>query len=287
MRPHAPRELVDSLDPPGAARIKDEPRTVVWREVSPSGEGRVAKLYRHRGWLTWLRSKAFRFRVERELRRLRHLEGWGVPVTPPLSWGAGWSREEGFHELLLMSELPEVVSLDQYMEAATQEGRQGEISAGDPSPMDLAPLFRMVRRMHESGVCNQTLFASNVLIRPATEPSEVDRFFLSDLPRSWVFPRSLLGARRALWDLLDLEYTLVRCGMSPEGAALEAAREAYGVDELSRRRREWLERKREVDPRSKTRRGWRDVVARIQWALAWLAVWKGRGRPAPSCTVRA
>jgi len=281
MRSLAPRELVVSLDPPGAARIKDEPGTLVWREVSPSGEPRVAKLYRHRGCLNWVRSKVFRFRVERELRRLRHLEGWGVPVTPPLGWGAGWSRKEGFHELLLMRELPEVVPLDHYIRGALREGRLGRTSSGDPRPVDLTPLFRMVRRMHESGLCNQTLFASNILIRPSTEPGAGNRFFLSDLPRSWVFPRSLLGTRRALWDLLDLEYTLVCCGLSPEGEVLAAARVAYGVGELPAPSREWLAGKGEVDPRSKKRRGRRDVVARMQWALAWLAVWKGRARPDP------
>jgi len=281
MRSLAPRELVVSLDPPGTARIKDEPGTLVWREASSSGEPRVAKLYRHRGWLTWVRSRVFRFRAEREFHRLRHLEGWGVPVTPPLGWGAGRSREEGFHELLLMRELPEVVPLDHYIRGALQEGRLERTSAGDPLPMDLTSLFRMVRRMHESGLCNQTLFASNILIRPSTEPGEGNHFFLSDLPRSWVFPRSLLGTRRALWDLLDLEYTLVCCGLSPEGEALAAARVAYGVGELPAPSRGWLARKREMDPRSKKRRGRRDVVSRMQWALAWLAVWKGRARPDP------
>jgi hypothetical protein len=279
MRPLAPRDLVATLNPPGEAKIKDEPRTVVWREVSPSGEPQVVKLYRHRGLLTWLRSKVFRFRVEREFSRLRHLERWGVPVTPPLQWGAGWSREEGFHEILLMKELPEVVSLDQHLTAAAPEGSPAQAMADDLPPMDLTPLFRMVRRMHESGLCNQTLFASNVLIRPATKPGEQHRFFLSDLPRSWLFPRSLVGTRRALWDLLDLEYTLVCCGLSPDGGALEAARGSYGVGGLPPAKGKWLERKRQVDPRSKKRRGRRDVVARIRWALAWLALWKGRARP--------
>jgi hypothetical protein len=90
-----PRDLVASLSPPEAALLKREPGTLVWRETRADGVRMVAKLYRRRGLFTFLRSRAFRFRAEREFRRLRHLQRAGIPCTEPLGWTAGRSEEHG------------------------------------------------------------------------------------------------------------------------------------------------------------------------------------------------
>ncbi|MGB7218214.1 MAG: lipopolysaccharide kinase InaA family protein, partial [Vicinamibacterales bacterium] len=155
----APSTLVATFDPPEASVIKREERTLIWREVRPGGDHVVVKLYRKRSAGSALRSRIMRFRTEREYRRLRHLQRWGIPCTEPLGWGAGWSREHGFHEVLLMREVPNALPLRDHLKAALDgQGKPGLASV----PLD--PLFRIVRRMHESGFCNQTLYARNVLV---------------------------------------------------------------------------------------------------------------------------
>jgi hypothetical protein len=139
--------------------------------------------------------------------------------------------------------------------------------------MDLDPLYRVVRQMHESGFCNQTLYAGNVLVSRQAAPG--GQYFLSDVPRSWTFPRSLVGTRLALWDLLDLEITIGWAG----GSVGDSALAAYGLDAASADRRA-----REIghDSTTKRRRLVRDLVARLCWTGAWGAIWRGRGTEARS-----
>lgn len=260
MRGPEPRDLVATLVPSEAALLKREPGTLVWRETRADGARVVAKLYRRRSRLTFLRSKVTRFRVEREFRRLLHLHRAGIPCTEPLGWAEGSSKEHGCHELLLMREVPDAVPLDEVLR------EQG-------AAVHLAPLYRVVRRMHESGFCHQTLYAANVLFSRSAPPGA--EFFLSDVPRSWTFPRSLVGTRLALWDLLDLEVTIGRAGgrVGPEALA------AYGLDDATAERRA-----REIgrDSTTKWRRLLRDLAARGRWIGAWSAFWKGRGAVAES-----
>ncbi len=253
----SPVDLVDSLHPEHDAILKLEDRTVVWREEGAGGPGKVVKLYRRRGGSTALRSRIFRFRTEREFRRLQHLARWGIPCTPPLGWAAGWTPEHGHHEVLVMEEVPGAVELGVHL--------------ADAEEMDLAPLFRIVRRMHESGFCHQTLYAANVLVSRGN-PGR-DAFVMCDVPRSWTFPRSLLGTSMARYDLLDLSASLVEVGVPPTEVPLQAydSREGRMVMGLL------LEG---VDPRGKRKRLRRDLTARIRWAGAWSASWKRRDRPA-------
>ncbi len=252
-----PADLVPSLDPHPDALLKEEERTLVWRVPGAEGVPWVVKLYRRRGGMNALRSLVFRFRTEREYRRLRHLGRWGVRCTPPVAWAAGRSSAHGWHEILVMEEVPAALQLGTLLRE--REGR-----------VDLAPLFALVRRMHESGFCHQTLYPGNVLVSMEAPPDE--RFVLSDVPRSWTFPRSLVGTRMARLDLLDLCTCLVEEGLPPERLPLEA----YGDWPGGSPRDLPLDG---PDPRTKVRRFLRDAAVRIRWAAAWGTKGWRRSRP--------
>jgi hypothetical protein len=198
-----------------------------------------------------------RFRVEREYLRLAHLVLWAVPCTEPIEWTHGHSPEHGHYEMLVMEEVPSAVPLSEYV---LERGAE----------VDLRPLYRMVRRMHESGLLNQTLYPSNVLVKRDAPADEA--YVVADVPRSWVFPRSVAGSSLACYDLLDLTAGLQEHGVTPRWSALEA----YGLDERSRR---WWARHGERPSRTKARRFLRDVAARLRWVGAWCMLWKGRARP--------
>jgi len=251
-----PSDLVTTLDPPQESIIKREDRTLVWRERRPDGTPTVVKLYRARRTPYAIRSRVLRFRAEREYRRLCHLERWGVPCTEPLAWGEGHSTEHAHHEVLVMREVPNAVELGDWI---------GEAGA-DAFDRDLTPLLRIVRRMHESGFCHQTLYARNVLVdREAAHGKE---FFLADVPRSWTFPRSIAGTAMAWWDVLDLVVELEDAGFAGEDRWLEA----YGMNAAGR---QWWARKRAEgsDPRKKRTRLGRDGAARMRWGIAWGKPW--------------
>jgi len=240
--------------PDREALIKEEDRTWVWRGVRP-GVGKdpesppepvVLKLYRKRGYWNAARARLSRFRVEREWRRLRHLEAWGIPCTPPLGWDAGRAPEHGAYEVLLMREVERARPLDEVLRQDSER------------PLDLAPLFHMIRRMHESGFLNQTLYVANILVAPDGNAGQA--FYLSDVPRSWTFPRSLVGTRRAQGDLLDLLFTLLEEKVDPAQIPLEA----YGNGGVK-----WPPLPM-ANPKTKRQRWIRDGVARLTWAVAWI-----------------
>lgn len=251
------------LDPPDSALIKHERGTWVWRERDSSGRGRVLKLYRHRGRWTALRSRVLRFRVEREYRRLRHLDRHGLSCTEPLGWWSGVSEAHGHHELLITTELSDAIQLRHYLAGGGDRGVLG-------------PLYRTVRAMHESGFCNQTLFASNVLVEPAA-PIE-DRCHLADVPRSWTFPRSIAGTPMAWYDLLDLSLSIVETGVPWDAVPVDQ----YGLGSAGQRwwRAHGPERPGgAVESRAKPIRQRRDAFTRVRWAWAWaLHGWRAGGR---------
>lgn len=241
------------LRPPDSALIKHEHRTWVWRDRDAGGRCRVLKLYRHRGPWTTVRSRIFRFRVEREYRRLRHLQRHGLPCTETLGWWTGRSQEHGRHELLVTAELPAPLQLRDYLKGG---GDRNAVTA----------LYRTVHAMHESGFCNQTLYASNVLVTPCAPVGR--RCHLADVPRSWTFPRSIVGTPMAWYDLLDLSLSIIDAGVPWE----EIPVEAYGLNEAGQRW--WASRERAAvvgrfDSRAKSVRLRRDVIARLRWAAAW------------------
>jgi hypothetical protein len=246
-----------TLDPDPASVIKREESTIVWVEEGGDGGRTVAKLYRKRGRLTSLRGEVTGFRAQREWARLGHLERWNVPCTLPLAWAAGYSPSHGWHEVLVTREIPRAVTLDDYLEAV---GAAAEI----------APLLAIVRRMHESGFCHQTLYGRNVLVDP--EANAAERYFIADVPRARVFPRSIVGSRPALLDLRDLYVDLALGGYSPEGVPWDS----YGLTD--RQRRKVTAPLPEGNPRRGLGRQFRDVEVRLRCAGAWAAVWKGRAR---------
>lgn len=248
MRSHpAPLDIVSTLDPPEAAVIKWEGDTAVWREEGKGGNPMVVKLYRRRGWLTVLRSRLTRFRAEREYRGLQHLFRAGVPCTPPLAYAVGRCPHHGYCEVLVMREVLEAVPLDAYLEEGGQE-------------LDLAPLYRAVRLMHESGLCHQALYARNVLVQH--DDGSGPRFVIADLPRARRFPGSIVDTGMALYDLLDLTLELTDRGVPSTAIPLEA----YGKSSRFHRLREFWRGK---DPRSKVGRFLRDAAVRVRWSAAW------------------
>jgi tRNA A-37 threonylcarbamoyl transferase component Bud32 len=249
--------LLHTLDPPDHAVLKREEGTIVWREADGDGRALVVKLYRRRGAWNALRGRVTCFRTEREHQRLRHLERWGVPCTPPLAWAAGRSPEHGYHEVLVMGEVPHVVDLGAFV-------RQAE---GD---IDLAPLFRIVRRMHEAGFCHQTLYPGNILVKRGAPPEEA--YVMCDVPRSWVFPRSIVGTSMARYDLLDLATRLIGMGVPADRIALAAYGPMPGGPDLTLLLAG-------PDPTTKLRRLIRDGSARIRWALAWGTTFRARHGP--------
>jgi hypothetical protein len=264
-------EYAVPADPAGDGRdmLKREPGTLIWRETGAAGQPTVVKVYRRRGGVTAARSFLFRFRAEREYRRLEHLRRCGVPCTEPLGWTHGYSPVHGFHEVLVTAEVPAAVPLDVFL------------AAGAVEPSTLAPLFRLVRRVHESGLCHQALYASNILVRPGAAPE--NRYVIADLPRSWTFPGSIVGTSIAALDVLDLVYTIVEAGVPLEAVPVEA----YGPDGLTAHHwtaagTETLRKARGA--RTKRARARRDLGVRLRWAKAWglrVARWPGMEHPTP------
>jgi hypothetical protein len=265
-------QYVVPADPGGDGRVmlKRETSTLIWRETGADGRPTVVKLYRRRGVVLAARSALFRFRVEREHRRLEHMLRHGVPCTEPMGWAHGYSRAHGFHEVLVTAEVAGAVPLDAFLVAGAVE------------PWTLAPLFRLVRCMHESGLCHQALYASNILVGPGVVPE--NRYVIADLPRSWTFPGSIVGTAMAALDVLDLVYTIVEAGVPMEAVPVEA----YGSDGLTTHR--WATDggetvRRGHEARTKGSRARRDLAARLRWAGAWgLRAGRrpGLSRPAPS-----
>lgn len=258
------QEVVESLDSPESRVLKRETRTRVWRTAGSGTEARVIKLYRLRGALNSLRSRLFRFRTEREFRRLQHLTRWKLPCTPPIAWGWNRSAQHGHHEVLVMDEVAHAVRLLEYLERKID-------------PAELIPLFQIVRRMHESGFCHQALYATNILVNPGAPPA--DRYFIADVPRSWTFPMSLVGRRAALYDLLDLVLEIEQAVGPPMESRIEPlALKHYGIDHATRAR--WTElRAQPDDPRSKRTRAIRDLRIRIWWVFSWASMGWRRQRP--------
>ncbi|MEX2526700.1 MAG: lipopolysaccharide kinase InaA family protein [Gemmatimonadota bacterium] len=250
---HGSSPAPTTLHPSESAFLKHEKGTWVWREPSPGDDvpPRVVKLYRHRGLTTTLRSRVTRFRVEREAHRLEHLCRHEIPCTVPLGWGWGHSSHHGHHEFLVMEELPRVVQLKSYLATTL------------PPPDELAPLFRLARRMHESGVCSQTFYDYNVLVDREAPPET--RYFLSDFPRSFVFPWSIVGSRMAVLDLLDLAADMAEQGVDAEPLVMSA----YGLDGPGLAF--WTGfRSAGRDPREKRFRSRRDLRVRMKWSWAWV-----------------
>lgn len=231
---------------PGEILIKAEYRTLVWSEPLPGGGRAIMKVYRRRPFYDPLRRWFIPYRAEREFRVLSHLVRHGIPCSEPLSWSHGRRDPHGRHELLVTREVAGATALDKLLQ------RPGTVT-------DLAPLFRLVRRMHDCGVSHGGLAPRNILV---TFPAPgIPAFHIIDMSYSCIFPQGIAGTRMATFDLLDLVYR-----MRPHFPAerCNAWLAAYGLDEAAvRRLNAALERYRPKRPWSHLRRGETDLRAAI------------------------
>lgn len=219
----ASRIASGSLDAGGAfavpeeqALIKNEERTLVWRQEPGLGEATVVKMYRRRGCVDWQGERLFKFRVQREYQALLVLESAGVPCSAPLLWGFGTATEHGRFEILVTREIPGAISLKQ----AFTPG------AASLTAEDLLPLFHLVRQLHRCGMYHGALYPKNILVtRP---PDRGLAFRLIDLARSQRFPKSIQGTAMARYDLLGLLHGLTH--LRP-GILCEVLLARYGLAE--------------------------------------------------------
>lgn len=178
---------------PGQNLIKAEYGTLVWSEPLEDGGRAIVKLYRRRPFYDPLRRWFLPYRAEREFKVLTHLVRHGIPCSEPLSWSHGRRDPHGLYELLVTREVAGATSLDKLLK------RPGVVT-------DLAPLLRIVRRMHDSGLSHGGLAPRNILVSFAATGAPA--FHIIDMSYSCIFPRGIAGTRMATFDLLDLIYRI-------------------------------------------------------------------------------
>lgn len=179
-------------NPAAGALIKEERKTVVWRQTLPDGTPAVLKLYRHRkpSWLE--RRGLYTGRAEREFRALCHLEDHGVACSAPLFWAIGNTPDSGLFELLSTREVTGAVDIHDWLE-----------KTGGQTPLDWAPLFALAAALHRTGLQHGALLARNILLSR-------NSFYLIDLPRSQRFGCSIEGGGPGVFDLKVLLQSLTR-----------------------------------------------------------------------------
>ncbi len=185
----AARSLIDER------LIKAEQCTLIWSEPLPDGGREVIKMYRRRPLADPLRRWFVPYRVEREFGLLAHLTDHDVPCPAPLRWSHGRSHSHGRYELLATREIAGSITLVHWL-------RQQD------SQPDLAPLFRLARRMHECGISHGAFYPANILV--TTGAQGAPSFHVIDLAHGCRFPRSVVGTRPARFDLLDLLRAIAR-----------------------------------------------------------------------------
>ena len=174
--------------------MKKVDHTYVWSNEVDPGVRMFFKMYRHRHLTTWLKSKATRFRAEREYDRLCILHQAGVPCSEPLVFAYGTSPEHGRYEVLGTREIPYARKMAIYLRSAEDSGEQ----------VDLSLLFQTIRQMHAAGVYHGTLTPYNILV--SEPPDGPNSFYVIDLPRAVDFARDLLGTKMAWYDLIHFTY---------------------------------------------------------------------------------
>ena len=184
---------------PGSAQqtlVKVEDRTLIWSEPLPDGARGFFKMYRRRGFLDPVRHWFVPYRVEREYRLLERLHACKVSCAEPVRWSHGRDRRHGWHEILVTREIPSAEPLKDFLRSNP---------GGAP---DLAPLFALARRMHESGVAHGAFYAANVMISvPAGDPP---RFHVIDLAHGCRFAKDIVGTPPADYDVLDMLRSIAR-----------------------------------------------------------------------------
>lgn len=147
-------------------------------------------MYRNRGGVSWLREKAFQFRVEREFLALQFLCREGIPCSVPLFWSFGHHPDHGRWELLCMREIPSAESLPELV----ARGRQHEI--------DFAGLFALMRRMHRAGFHHGRMEPRDVLVAPAADGRA--RLHIIDTPHAMNFGADISSTAMARVDVREI-----------------------------------------------------------------------------------
>ena len=176
---------------PGCRVLKVERKSVLWRCPHPmDGSPVVFKMYRNRGGVSWLREKAFQFRVEREFQALQLLCREGIPCSVPLFWSFGHHPDHGRWELLCMREIQAAESLPELV----ARGRQSEI--------DFAGLFALLRRMHRAGFHHGRMEPRDVLVAPAREGGTC--LHIIDTPHAMSFGADITSTAMARVDIREI-----------------------------------------------------------------------------------
>ncbi len=162
----------------------------------PDGGRAVVKMYRRRHLLDPVRHWFTQHRSEREFRLLAHLFSQGLPCPEPLAWRHGTCRRHGHHEILVTREIASTVALRDFLRARRH------------AVPELASLFEIARRMHQSGVAHGAFYAPNILM--STAFGSESRFYLIDLAHGCRFPGSIVGTPAADYDLLDMLRSIER-----------------------------------------------------------------------------
>jgi tRNA A-37 threonylcarbamoyl transferase component Bud32 len=200
--------------------FKSERNTLVWRQrLSEHDTAAVFKLYRHINVFKLLRSKLGPGRrVIREFAALARMTAAGVPCSEPLGIVCGRTRESGICEALVTRLVEGSVTLE-------------EMAAGGRgfAHIDLAPLFRHLRRMHKAGVYHGALSPRNIMV--TQDVDNPPAFHLIDMERSILFPCDITDMRMARRDLISLCMYISRYEGTPRVSSLIAA---YGIPESER-----------------------------------------------------
>ncbi len=174
--------------------MKKVHHTFVWSDEVASGVRMFFKMYRHRKLPTWWKSKALRFRAEREYDRLNILHQAGVPCSEPMLFACGVSPEHGRYEVLGTREVPYSRKMADFL----RDFKDVELRP------NLTALFQTIRRMHTAGVYHGTLTPNNIVV--SEPPGEPVAFHVIDVPRAIDFPWDLRGTKMAWFDLIHFTY---------------------------------------------------------------------------------
>lgn len=180
---------------PGQTLMKEETHTLIWSEPLPAGGRQVVKMYRRQPFYEPARRWLLPYRAEREYRVLSRLILHGIACSEPLWWRRVHDARYGCCDLLATREIEGALPLELLL-------RREKMAP------DMAPLFRLVRRMHDSGVLHGALMPRNVLLSRPVDGQPA--FHLIDLARSRQFPAGIAATRIASFDLKSLLHAVGR-----------------------------------------------------------------------------
>jgi len=179
-------------DPAAGMLIKDEPKTIVWRQSMPDGTPAVLKVYLYRSFIWFKQHGWCTGRAEREFRAMHLSELHQVACCSPLFWATGKSNAGISYELLATRELTGATDLKNWL-----------IQNREKTTPDLKPLFSLISALHRAGIQHGALLARNILYAR-------QEFHLIDFPRSHIYGSSIEGRHAGCFDIKLLLQNLTR-----------------------------------------------------------------------------